>query len=476
MRPRPWRRARLLALTSSLLLVGATAPAALGAGWIQGSYNAARINANPRETMLGAANVAQLQERWHTAIGEAGWYVYSYGAAISRGVVYASSTAGHTTGAARVSALDEATGSELWRAELPAPTYWSPALSRTRLFTAQYAAQGALLAFDRNGCGQPVCSPLWQGDIDSGYTYAPPLVYQGTVYLGGADDSGHARLWAFAAAGCGGPVCQPLWSADLGVNPDPDVWYTTAYLAAAKGQVFAAAPDGTLAAFAAAGCGQASCSPVWTGAGAPNAVDVLAANGRVLVVRGTITGSAVAAYPVAGCGQATCQPQWTADAPGVSNGYPSASGGSLYLATTEPNVSDDLSVFRIKGCGSRTCSRTWSASVPSPAVTDESATTTVANGVVYLGANQSGQLAAYPAAGCGQPTCSPLLQLALSPDLGTQWGMEVMDGLLFLSSSSTAEQAAYGLPTPLDAAVAPLLPEQAPVGAPAVRPSVRARR
>jgi hypothetical protein len=444
--------ARLLTVAGLAAVALAAVPAAGAASWPQAGFGPGRTAFNPNETALGLGNVAQLQERWETTIGPPdAASVYSYGATVSKGVVYASATTGEETGDAQISALDESTGHALWTAPLTVPTYWPLAVSGTTLFSAQFSPTGILRAFPRKGCGAPTCSSLWQGDVAAGHAYSPPLVTGATVLVAGDDGGSDARLWAFPTAGCGAASCAATWSADLGANPDPD-FFTSSYPAAAKGFVFAGSPDGTLRVFSAAGCGAAECSPVWTGPGTGFVVATVAASGRVLVVRDGLMTTTVSAYRLKGCGQATCQPLWSATVAGVNNGYPAAANGSLYVPTTEPRVSDDLFVFNARGCGATTCAPTWSASVASPAVFDENASVAVANGVVYLGAMQSGELAEFAAAGCGAVTCSPVSSFALPSSIGIEWGAEVVDGMLLLSSADGPVQAAYGLPGPLSPA------------------------
>jgi outer membrane protein assembly factor BamB len=446
----------------------AAVPAAGAASWPQAGFGPARTAFNPNETTLGLGNVAQLQERWETTIGPAdAAAVYSYGATVSKGVVYASGTTGLPTGDSQISALSESTGQTLWTAPQSVPTYWPLAISGTTLFSAQLSPTGILRAFARKGCGAATCSPLWQGDVAAGHAYSPPLVTGATVVVAGDDGGSNARLWAFPTAGCGAASCAPTWTADLGANADPD-FFTSSYASAVKGFVFAGSPDGSLRVFAAAGCGAAVCAPVWTAAGSGFVIESIAANGRVLVVRDQLTTTTVSAYKLKGCGQAVCQPVWSATVAGVSNGWAGAANGSFYLPTDEPDVSDDLNVFNVKGCGAAACTPTWSASVATPGVFEENSNLAIANGVVYFGAMQADEMEEYNAAGCGAATCSPVNSFALPPSIGVEWGAEVVDGMLLLSSAGGPVQAAYSLPGPLS--VTPLI---APPSVPSVHVAAR---
>ncbi len=79
-----------------------------------------------------------------------------------------------------------------------------------------------------------------------------PVVANDIVYVGSSDD----KLYAFNASGCGQPSCSPLWtSTGSSITSSPAV---------ANGIVYVSAYDGELYAFNASGCGQPSCSPLWT--------------------------------------------------------------------------------------------------------------------------------------------------------------------------------------------------------------------
>src|SRR5439155_1270701 len=118
--------------------------------------------------------------------------------------------------------------------------------------TSGTSAAGKLNAFSAAGCGQAVCSPLWQGLAGSqSILESSPAVANGIVYIG----SDH-YMAAFNAAGCGGPACAPLWQGTyqgefFGGSP-----------AVFGGRVYVGLEDG-LGVFSAAGCGQPVCGPLW---------------------------------------------------------------------------------------------------------------------------------------------------------------------------------------------------------------------
>ena len=90
----------------------------------------------------------------------------------------------------------------------------------------------------------------WSADVGAPVT-ADPGVAGGTVLVPTA-----SGLVALAGAGCGAATCEPLWSTTSTVP-------VTHQPASSAGAVFVASDDGTLAAYATAGCGAATCGPVW---------------------------------------------------------------------------------------------------------------------------------------------------------------------------------------------------------------------
>lgn len=257
---------------------------------------------------------------------------------------------------------------------------------------------GHLFAYSADGCGGEICTtPLWESEyipqmIDS------PAVANGILYIGSqtsyTDASG--KLDAFAADGCGQSVCQPLWQGDAGpvsiIDSSPAVW---------KGLVFVGAKD--LYVFNAAGCGKRHCKPVWTGRlGDKTESSPVIYKGVVYI--GDNDGK-LYAFTATGCGALTCKPQWTADYAGSSFDYgssPSISNGVVYIASY-----DRLSAFDAEGCGKARCKPLWQG-VPksegdgfifggSPAI---------AHGRVYIPSSEDTYgVAVYPAKGCGKAEC-----------------------------------------------------------------------
>lgn len=97
------------------------------------------------------------------------------------------------------------------------------------------------------------------------------------MYLG-TDDG---RLYAFDAAGCGAATCEPLWTA----APAGPVRSSAAV---ADGTVYVGSDDGNMYAFAATGCKKkATCTALWQfTTGVPASSSPAVANGMVVVGAG----------------------------------------------------------------------------------------------------------------------------------------------------------------------------------------------
>jgi outer membrane protein assembly factor BamB len=91
-----------------------------------------------------------------------------------------------------------------------------------------------------------------------------------------------------------------------------------------------------------------------------------------------------------------CSPLWSYTMVGTT---PAVSDGLVYITTD----SGTLAAFPAGGCGQPSCPPTWTATVGTLGVSPAA----VADGVVFVSA-QEGALYAFRATGCGAPTCSPL--------------------------------------------------------------------
>jgi outer membrane protein assembly factor BamB len=158
------------------------------------------------------------------------------------------------------------------------------------------------------------------------------------VYIGSYWDG---RLNAFAAAGCGQPTCQPLWKGDAGT-------YVFSSPAVANGRVYVGSGDAQLKVFAAGGCGQSLCQPLWVGmmVGSQATMESppTVANGIVYIGENN---KSVAAFNANGCGQSLCQPLWQyATQDSIVNSAPVVVDGTLYVAGSNFGFTPELYVFK----------------------------------------------------------------------------------------------------------------------------------
>src|SRR5207247_409030 len=133
----------------------------------------------------------------------------------------------------------------------------SPAVADGKVFVG--SNDHFLYVFPAAGCGSSVCDPLFTGQATAAIQTAI-TVDNGLVYVGTFDN----RLEVFDANGCPTSPCQPLWvgrgrkllpGSPRGFN-SPAISNGFAYVTSNAGQLYA---------FPAAGCGAATCRPVWAG-------------------------------------------------------------------------------------------------------------------------------------------------------------------------------------------------------------------
>ena len=259
------------------------------------------------------------------------------------------------------------------------------------------STDGTLWAYPADGCGQSFCStPLWQS-TSLAHIRDTPTVANGFVYVGSQtdQDSNDGKLNAFAAEGCGQAVCAPLWQGDAGsesiLESSPTV---------ADGVVYIGGFDGKLYAFNADGCGNALCQPLWTGQ-TGGSIESTPTVYKEMVFIGSDDGKFYA-FKAKGCRKSTCKPQWTGtlDSP-VFSSSPAIANGLVYIAGQH-----ELAAFDVNGCGAKDCAPVWQASDDNEFFNGSPA---VSGGNVYI--PWATGLAVYAADGCGQQSCEKLWQL-----------------------------------------------------------------
>ena len=237
----------------------------------------------------------------------------------------------------------------------------------------------------------------WLGFGDSsefGSVYnSAPVIENGLAFFG--DTNG--ELYAFAANGCGQSACEPVWKALLmggGIYSSPAVVDGTVYIGTSS-------VEGALYALDAAGCGTPFCIPLWQSP--PLSIldsSPAVANGVVYVgVYGPQPG--VYAFDKDGCGSSICEPLWYGQTEDFVDNSPAVANGVVYVGDN----AGKLYAFDVNGCGSAVCAPLWTGQMGAGMFASSAA---VSNGVVYVGSFWDGRLNAFAAGGCGQPTCQPL--------------------------------------------------------------------
>jgi outer membrane protein assembly factor BamB len=418
----------------------AGAPHQAPGDWPQYGKSAAHVGRSLGETQLGQDRLGDL----HVAFaGRYGTNVADEsGPVVANGVAY---VAGFD-GAVSAFPLDGCGAAEcppLWQGRTRNDITATPAVANGVLYVA--SADHRLYAFRASGCRRATCPPLWKGRLHGADVDSPVTIAHGIVYVG--EYSG--QLDAFSVHGCGATICDPLWTGVAGghlVNGS----------AVGGGMVFIPSDDGNLYAFSASGCASSPCAPLWTADLGGPSFDIVPtiAHGQVFVQTtvslGEDNGYRIAAFRVAGCGAATCAPLWQGDLD--EQGYEGAAAvanGLLYVATQNTSTPfQNLGVvqaFRARGCGEALCEAVWtgvnfaSGFESSPVVADD--VVYVAKGPA-LGFPVDVGVFAYGASGCGDPIC-PALQFVEPTDSANYLGssLAVSDGRLLFGANDNNEDS-----------------------------------
>ena len=201
--------------------------------------------------------------------------------------------------------------------------------------------------------------------------------------------------------------------------------------------------DGSqLLAFPVAGCGAASCSPVWT-ATVPSSPPIsdtsfgtaVASDGVLFVKTTTIQGSRP---PTVFSEVRVIDPATGAEFPDVADigsgtGQLAVRGSTIYFTQEPSTATDVVTVKAIRYCGdcATPFSPLWSVDVQAQFFTTD---VTVGGDVVYVGANASGEgvVVAIAADGCRADTCTPLATVPLT---GGALELSVAGGRVFAATT-----------------------------------------
>lgn len=384
--------------------------------WPQFRFDAGHNGNQSFESTLNKKNVPSAGLLWQGELG--GELVDMSSPAVVGGIVYIGEFDGNFVAYSADGCGNAICSVPLWSAQL-AEIDDSPAVANGVVYIgSQTNASDASLklnAFEASGCGNSVCSPLWQGDAGSVFSSSSPTVWKDRVFIGGGD----GNLYAFKAAGCGKPLCKPVWKGTMSQGTE-----STAVVY--KGTLFIGDEGGKLYAFAAKGCGSKTCAPLWTADtnGANYNSSPAVANGVVYIA----SDHELSAFDAGGCGASSCDPLWQAvDKNLFFGGSPAVAGGYVYIG-----VESQVNVYNASGCGQNTCAPVATlfgtgaqdAIVSSP---------TVANGVVYVGRN-SGEVLAWPVSCVRKGGCNEIWK-GLTDDPLVTSSPTVVNGKIYIGGS-----------------------------------------
>lgn len=344
-------------------------------------------------------------------------------------------------GDGRVRSYDAATGAVLWDTPVPGPATAGP--------TGPVVSIAGALWVSRAGAGGSVCDSLLHrldpatGKVVDSETTGPaitgPVVGSGTTLAfvtrpGCSETGGRTRLAVRDLSGATESWTYSFPAGDQPTTP-PSIGNGTIYVASAN-QVYA---------FDAAGCGAATCEPLWSASLDVDGQRVDADGSRPVVgPDGTVyvgaMGSGIATLVHALDG-GTGAHLWRTEA----HSGPGSGWQNLAVAHNQLYVSDHrhgdpanaLEVFAAEGCGRPVCDPVWSAAIDGPPV----AGLTVGGDVLYVGLSgwTDNRLVAFGAKGCDSPTCTQLAAV----DFGERQplAMSVAGGRLAVVSAGPSDQS-----------------------------------
>ena len=398
--------------------VSATSLGPASGGWRQFRFDARHTGFSRYEHTLTVANVPFLTLEWEAQLGQ---LVFSSSPAVVGGVLYIGSSDG-TLWAYPADGCGQALcTSPLWQSISLWQIVDSPTVANGIVYVGSQTSftsnDGLLNAFAADGCGAPVCAPLWQGLAGKeSILNSSPAVAGGFVYVGAFD----GRLYVFHADGCGAAICPPVWTGTTAgtIESSPTI---------DAGVVYIGSDDGHLYAFGANGCGAAECAPLWRGPIGYPTFDSTPAIADGVVYIGSA--HALSAFAADGCGAATCAPLWQAiDETQFFGGSTAVAGGRVYIG-----LETAVGVYSAAGCGAANCDPLWLLFGAGAQAQVESSPT-VANGVVYVGRN-TGQVLAWPADPCGSFTCDNIWT-GFTEDQIVNSSPTVLGGKLYIGSAN----------------------------------------
>ncbi len=310
-------------------------------------FNLQHTRYNPSETILKPGNVSQLATYWTMPTSSS---IFS-SPLVANGVVYIVSSDNE------LYAFDAITGKMRWKASMGNVTgigsfiYSSPAVVNNVVYIG--STDHNLYTFDAT-----TGSKLWTTPT-GGAIYASPAVVNNVVYIASDDHN----LYAIDAT-----TGHIMWTAraSYNINSSPAV---------VDGVVYVGSDDGKLYAFAASGCEQSPCLPLWI---APTGDYIFSspavANGIVYIGSHD---NKLYAFDISTCANGACLPLWTAKAADGIESSPTVANGVVYVGSDDGK----LYAFAASGCGQPSCSPLWTYKTGDRITSSP----TVFNGVVYIG-------------------------------------------------------------------------------------------
>ena len=372
-----------LAAVAVLLFIAAEpAHAAASTSWKQFGGNPAHTGTTRGSTVFTSDNIQDLTLAWtrNPRFGEVS-------PAYARGRVFVAVPRLERT---ILLVLDAQTGRTLWRGGgLPGGTPGQPVVAAGYVYVTEVDRTGwpdaHLAVYPVRGCGSVRCEPIWTASWFQGSEEGGNFIVgdgQATVARGHVYVNSITRLLVFDAAGCGTATCQPVWTAPH------DFGYGVATVAGDR--VYAQDASQNVAAYPADGCGEPTCLPLWSGRiGYANPI---ATSAKVFIQ----SSQRLAVYPAAGCASSPCEPSWTVGTGVNGIGGMAVDGRQVYIANHR------LIVTAAEGCGGSVCPASWIGEA------DGGATgVSVTNDVALVSSSES--MAAFNTAGCGQQVCQPIV-------------------------------------------------------------------
>jgi len=423
-----------LAAGGALLLAPGTALAAtVPDQWTGVFADGGSSSTNPGETTITAANAGKVTTAWTSALASA----QPYAPMVLGGVVYR--VIGMTEG--RFVASSPRTGATLWSLNLPTGVQYGYGMDATtgKVLVAFRGTSGAggVLAVDTANrrvlwrSYLPVATITGDGDDYPGI----PSTDGTNVYLGGASRAINAYRLADG---------KRVWSVPLAINSNGTITQVDGTVTGG-GLLYTSGQGGVIAYRNSTG------ARVWRSTLGTTGRPVLA-GGRVLVNTGN--GSGVQAFAAAGCGAATCAPVWTSnlgspDSGTLTVGAADATNAFVTYRTTRSGENGPCSsVFagHVARLSASTGKVQWSTTVG-----------TITNGLIHAGSTiwlydeyidgsctGANRVLAYSATATGS---TPLKTIPLSADTsGYPQSLALASGTLLRQTWGQAALIGYRIP------------------------------